>query len=68
MADERELVQYVHQVIGAELSAAQADALAAYYAGLSQAVATFAADQLRAFEPPLRSVPGPTAPSPGRAR
>ena len=55
-------VQYVREVIATPLSDADAEALAAYYEALARAVQTFATDELRNVEPPLRSVPGPRRP------
>ena len=55
-------VQHVREVIGTRLTDAEAEALAAYYEALSRAVQTFATDELRNVEPPLRSVPGPPRP------
>ena len=54
--------QHVREVIGTQLTDAEAEALAAYYEALSRAVQTFATDELRNVEPPLRSVPGPPRP------
>jgi hypothetical protein len=49
----------LRDVIGVDLSDADADALASYYASLSDAVAAFATEELRNVEPALRAVPGP---------
>jgi len=56
------IAQHVREVIGTQLTDAEAEALAAYYEALSRAVQTFATDELRNVEPPLRSVPGPPRP------
>jgi hypothetical protein len=61
MAERAELDR-VRATIGTELSDAQAEALATYYAALSRAVAAFATDELRNVEPPLASTPGPRRP------
>lgn len=66
MADQIDL-QRVRAVLGANLTDAEADALAAWYASLSRAVAAFPSDALRAVEPPLRSIPGPPVPDPESA-
>jgi len=49
----------VRQIVGVELSDAEAEALAAWYATLARSVAAFPAEDLKRTEPPLRSVPGP---------
>ena len=51
----------VRQVVGAELSDAEAAALANWYADLARGVAAFPQADLKAVEPPLRSTPGPQA-------
>jgi cytochrome c553 len=51
----------VRQVVGAELSDAEAAALADWYAALARGVAAFPQADLKAVEPPLRSTPGPPA-------
>ena len=51
----------VRQVVGAELSDAEAAALADCYAALARGVAAFPQADLKAVEPPLRSTPGPPA-------
>jgi len=47
------------RIVGVELSDAEAEALAAYYANLARSVAAFPASDLKRTEPPLRSIPGP---------
>lgn len=49
--------EYVRQCVPGEIGADEAEALAAWYAALSAAVAAFAGEELRQVEPPLRSVP-----------
>ncbi len=49
----------VRRIVGVELSDAEAEALAAYYANLARTVAAFPASDLKRTEPPLRSIPGP---------
>ncbi|HEY3063417.1 MAG TPA: hypothetical protein VGL99_30980 [Chloroflexota bacterium] len=56
---ERADIERIRALVGPEVSDEQAQALATYYANLSQTVAAFATDELRALEPPLRSIPGP---------
>ena len=51
----------VRQIVGGELSDAEAEALATWYANLVGSVAAFPAEELKRTEPPLRSVPGPAA-------
>ena len=55
------LPQRVREIVGVELTDQEADGLAAWYAGLARGVAAFSATDLKRVEPPLRSVPGPTA-------
>jgi len=52
-------MEEVRRIVGVELSDAEAEALATYYANLARSVAAFPADDLRRTEPPLRSIPGP---------
>ena len=49
----------MRQIVGVELSDAEAEALATYYTNLARSVAAFPAEDLRRTEPPLRSIPGP---------
>jgi hypothetical protein len=49
-------------VIGTPLSDEEAAQLSAWYAALSRAISAFPAADLKAVEPPLRSIPGPAAP------
>jgi len=49
----------IRRIIGVELSAQDAEALAAWYASFARGVAAFPAADLRRVEPPLRSMPGP---------
>jgi cytochrome c553 len=51
----------VRQIIGSGLSEEDARALADWYANLSGAIAAFPGPDLKAVEPPLRSVAGPHA-------
>ena len=52
-------MEEVRRIIGGDLSDAEAEALATYYANLARGVAAFPADDLKRTEPPLRSIPGP---------
>jgi len=52
-------MEEVRRIVGVELSDAEVEALATYYANLARSVAAFPADDLRRTEPPLRSIPGP---------
>jgi hypothetical protein len=54
-------MEEMRHIVGAELSDAEAEALAAWYANLARSVAAFPADDLKPVEPPLRSLPGPIA-------
>lgn len=45
--------------VGLDLSAAEAEALAAAYRTMANALARFPEDELKAVEPPLRSLPTP---------
>lgn len=54
--------QRVREVVGAELSDDEADALIAISTAMSRAVAAMPAMELKGVEPPLRSVPGPRHP------
>jgi hypothetical protein len=54
-------LQQVREVVGAQLTDTEADALAAWYLGFARGVAAFPAADLKRVEPPLRSTPGPTA-------
>ena len=49
----------VRRVVGVELTDAEVEALATYYANLARSVAAFPAEDLKRTEPPLRSIPGP---------
>jgi hypothetical protein len=51
----------VRQIVSGGLSEEDARALAEWYANLSGAVAAFPGADLKAVEPPLRSVAGPHA-------
>ena len=55
----RSMTDEVRRIVGVELSDAEAEALAAYYANLARSVAAFPASDLKRTEPPLRSIPGP---------
>ena len=52
-------MEEVRRIVGVELSDAEAEALATYYANLARGVAAFPAKDLKRTEPPLRSIPGP---------
>jgi hypothetical protein len=52
--------EQIRRVVGVDLTAEEARALAEWYATQSRLVAAFPADDLKGVEPPLRSVPGPT--------
>jgi len=52
-------MEEVRRIVGVELSDAEAEALATYYASLAPSVAAFPAADLKRTEPPLRSIPGP---------
>jgi cytochrome c553 len=52
-------MEEVRRIVGVELSDAEVEALAAWYANLARGVAAFPAEDLKWTEPPLRSVPGP---------
>jgi hypothetical protein len=54
-------VDEVSQVVGVALSEPEAQALADWYATQAQLVAAFPQADLKRVEPPLRSLPGPTA-------
>jgi hypothetical protein len=54
-------MEEMRHIVGADLSDAEAEALAAWYANLARSVAAFPADDLKRVEPPLRSLPGPVA-------
>jgi hypothetical protein len=47
------------RIVGTDLSAAEAAALAEWYTALARNVGTFPAGDLKPVEPPLRSTPGP---------
>ncbi|MCA1646748.1 MAG: hypothetical protein LC797_15260 [Chloroflexi bacterium] len=51
--------EVVRDIVGVELSDAEAEALTAWYANIARSVAAFPAQDLKWTEPPLRSVPGP---------
>jgi hypothetical protein len=54
-------IDQIREIVGVELSEAEAQALAESYAGLARNVARFPAADLKAVEPPLRSIAGPRA-------
>jgi cytochrome c553 len=54
-------MEEMRHIVGADLSDAEAEALAAWYANLARSVAAFPGDDLKRVEPPLRSLPGPVA-------
>jgi hypothetical protein len=56
-----ERTAWVREIVAGGVTDAEAEALAAYYATLAKAVSAFPTEELRATEPPLRSVPGPRA-------
>ena len=51
--------EHVREVIGPDLTDAEAEALASNYATLAQLVAAFPMAELRLVEPPLRSFGAP---------
>lgn len=51
----------VAERIGRDLSDAEAEALAAAYSTMANAIAKFPEDELKGVEPPLRSLPTPTS-------
>ena len=53
--------EQVRRRVGGDVSDTEVAALADWYRGLAQAVARFPEADLKAFEPPLRSTPGPHA-------
>jgi len=59
VTDSSAAAQHVRDVVGAQLTDHDVEALATYYANLAQLVAAFATEELRWVEPPLRSTPGP---------
>jgi len=54
--------QVVGQIIGNQVTDAEATALAEWYAALARGVAAYPQADLKGVEPPLRSTPGPHAP------
>jgi len=50
-------VDEIRRLVPGQVSDDEAQALAAWYADLSRAVAAFPLDELKGVEPPLRSVP-----------
>ncbi len=52
----------VRESVGAAVTEVQARGLAEWYAALVRDLAAFPEADLREVEPPLRSMPGPTAP------
>ena len=58
MAEQAD-IERVRRLVGANVTDEQVRALTSYHETLAQAVAAFATAELRAVEPPLRSVPGP---------
>lgn len=53
--------EVVRQIIGADLTDEETAALVDWYTNLARGVARFPATDLEQVEPPLRSVPGPSA-------
>ena len=53
--------EVVREVVGVELSEQEAAALVDWYTALAGGVANFPQADLKAVEPPLRSIPGPPA-------
>ena len=53
--------QVVRQIIGNQVTDAEATALAEWYAALGSSVAAYPRADLKGVEPPLRSTPGPYA-------
>ena len=51
--------EVVREIVGVELSEQEAAALVDWYTALAGGVANFPQADLKAVEPPLRSVPGP---------
>jgi len=51
--------EQVRDIIGPQVTDAEAQALAEWYAALSKGVAAFPLPSLTQVEPPLRSTPGP---------
>ena len=58
---DRPLDAEIRRRIGSPLSDDEVAALADWYVGLGNAVASFPATDLAVVEPPLRSTPGPRA-------
>jgi hypothetical protein len=56
----------VRQIVSSGLSEEDARGLVEWYANVSGAVAAFPGPDLKAVEPPLRSVAGPRAAGPAR--
>ena len=56
---------HVREVLGPDLTDAEAEALASNYATLAHLVSEFPIAELRAIEPPLRSFGAPRAASGG---
>ena len=52
-------MEEVRRIVGVELTDAEVEALATYYASLARSLAAFPAADLKGTEPPLRSIPGP---------
>ena len=55
--------QRLRQVLGAAVSEDEARAIGEWYATISEAVAKFPSNDLRAVEPPLRSTAAPRTPT-----
>ena len=53
--------EVVREIVGVELSEQEAAALVDWYTVLARGVANFPQADLKAVEPPLRSIPGPPA-------
>jgi len=52
-------IEHVREIVGADLTDLEAEALVAAYAAVAHLVARFPIDELRELEPPLRSFGGP---------
>jgi hypothetical protein len=51
----------IRRILGVEVSEQDAEALLAWYAGFARGVVAYPQADLKRVEPPLRSVPGPSA-------
>jgi hypothetical protein len=58
---EEEIRRVVGVAVGVKITDAEVAALADWYANLARSVAEFPAPDLKAVEPPLRSIAGPKA-------